>query len=97
MPNFYADTAEALEDVAVSASEALGAVVSFRVYIIFFLKTDVKSGRLPYSKVPMYLPEVPRNPCVATGGMKFSAVYIFLRISTLSFQQCLSQSFSHLN
>ncbi len=30
MPNFYADTAEALEDVAVSASEALGAVVSFR-------------------------------------------------------------------
>jgi hypothetical protein len=46
MPNFYADTAEALEDVAVSASEALGAFVSFRVYMIFFLKTDIKSGRL---------------------------------------------------
>jgi hypothetical protein len=38
MPNLYADTAEALEDVAVSASEALGAVVSFRVYN-FLLKT----------------------------------------------------------
>jgi hypothetical protein len=48
MPHFYADTAETLEDVAVAASEALGAFVSFRVYIIFFLKTDIKSGRLNY-------------------------------------------------
>jgi hypothetical protein len=34
MPYFYADTAEALEDVAVSASEALGAFVSFQAMFL---------------------------------------------------------------
>ncbi len=88
MPHFYADTAEALEDVAVSASEALGAFVSFRVYIILFWKLTLKVD--DYITVPTYwmrqrtgVPGTAHTTCVGTGGMKFSAVYIFLRITTL--------------
>jgi hypothetical protein len=81
MPNFYADTAEALEDVTVSASEALGAFVSFRVYN-FLLKLTLKVNDyitvpIEYGKVPG-VGTAPYHACCVGTGVQFSAFCFFL-------------------